>query len=44
MARQNVIVFSETISEKDAAICTKKGWHPFELLAMEPEKLKEAIG
>lgn len=41
---KNVIVFSETISEKDAAICTKKGWHPFELLAMEPEKLKEAIG
>ena len=40
---KNVIVFAETISEKDAAICTKKGWHPFELFAMEPEKLKEAI-
>lgn len=41
---KNVIVFSETISEKDAAVCAKKGWHPFELFAMEPEKLKEAIG
>ena len=43
-ADKNVIVFSETISEKDAAICAKKGWHPFELFAMEPGKLKEAIG
>ena len=41
---KNVIVFSETISEKDAAICAKKGWHLFELFAMEPEKLKEVIG
>ena len=24
--------FPETISEKDAAICAKKGWHPFECL------------
>ena len=41
---KNVIVFAETISEKDDAICAKKGWHPFELFALEPEKLKEAIG
>lgn len=40
---KNVIVFSEAISEKDAAICAKKGWRPFELFAMEPEKLKEAV-
>lgn len=41
---RNVIVFSEAISEKDAAICAKKGWHPFELFAMEAAKLKEVIG
>ena len=43
-ADKNVIIFSEAISEKDAAICVKKGWQPFELFAIEPEKLKEAIG
>lgn len=43
-ADKNVIIFSEAISEKDAAICAKKGWQPFELFAIEPEKLKEAIG
>ena len=42
-ADKNVIIFSESISEKDAAICAKKGWQPFELFAIEPEKLKEAI-
>lgn len=31
-------------AKKDDAICAKKGWHPFELFALEPEKLKEAIG
>ena len=40
---RNVIVFAETISEKDAAVCEKKGWRSFELFAIEPKKLKEAL-
>lgn len=41
---KNILVFSEAISQKDAAICAKKGWHAFELLALEPDKVKEIMG
>lgn len=41
---KNIIVFAESISEKDATVCAKKGWMPFELFAIEPKKIKEAFG
>lgn len=40
---KNVIIFSEGISEEDRAVCTAKGWKPFELYALETETLKEAL-
>ena len=43
-ADKGILVFAEPISQEDMMICEKKGWTALELLSLNADHLKEALG